>query len=173
MSTAEAVSYGFETRRQASFVSTASSSNSSHRQESDTAKMNVRVLVLSLVHPDFLAPLYSVSRVLRDHGYLIDIFSFSSNAGGSISLPPQITLHDCGAHAGNVMQRLGARRHFRHSVSRFLRARSPVAIIASCPFSLLEAQRLARGVPLIYFAFELYDPALGSILRSPASRLRN
>lgn len=137
------------------------------------AAQPARVLVLSLVHPDFLAPLYSVSRVMRDEGYVVDIFSFSSKAGGTVSLPPEISLHDCGVHAGSAAQRLAARRRFRQAVARSVAEHVPAAIIASCPFSLLEARRVAHGVPVVYFAFELYDPSLGGILRSPASRLRN
>ena len=132
-----------------------------------------RVLILSLVHPDFLAPIYSVGRVLRDEGYLVDVFSFSSKAGGTVSLPPEITLHDCGLHGGSLAQRMAARRRFRHSVAEYVNAHPPEVVIASCPFSLLEAQRAAPNIPLVYFSFELYDPALGSAFRSPASRLRN
>jgi hypothetical protein len=129
--------------------------------------------VLSLVHPDFLAPLYSISRVLRDEGYLVDIFSFCSHAGGAVSLPPEVTLHDCGTHGGTASQRLAARRRFRQAVSLFVAKRQPAAIIASCPFSLLEARRFACGAPIVYFAFELYDPSLGTFFRSPASCMRN
>lgn len=132
-----------------------------------------RVLVLSLVHPDFLAPLYSISRVMRDEGYRVDIFSFRSKAGGKVALPPEITLHDCGVHGGSAAKRLAARRRFRQAVACSVAEQAPAAIIASCPFSLLEARRNARGVPVVYFAFELYDPSLGGALRSPATWLRN
>jgi len=159
-------------RRPRGTMSTTVSGEAHLRQGQHSAKP-ARVLVLSLVHPDFLAPIYSISRVLRDEGYLVDIFSFSSKAGGAVSLPVEITLHDCGVHAGSAMQRLAARRRFRTAVSEYVDAHAPDAIIASCPFSLLEAQRVAPNIPLVYFAFELYDPALGSLLRSPASRLRN
>lgn len=153
-------------------MSTTVSGDTRRRQGQRPAKA-ARVLVMSLVHPDFLAPLYSIGRVLRDKGYLVDVFSFSSKAGGTVSLPPEITLHDCGIHGGSLKQRLAARRRFRRSVADYTDAHAPDAIIASCPFSLLEAQRVALGIPLVYFSFELYDPALGSVLRSPASRLRN
>lgn len=143
------------------------------RQSPNPIEPRTRVLVLSLVHPDFLAPLYSISRVMRDEGYLVDIFSFSSNAGGTVSLPPEITLHDCGVHGGSAGQRLAARRRFRQAVDRYVAEHAPVIVISSCPFSLLEARRVARGAPVVYFAFELYDPSLGGVLRSPASRLRN
>lgn len=142
-----------------------------HALSADQSRL--RILILSLVHPDFLAPLYSISRVMRDEGYLVDIFSFSSKAGGTVSLPPEITLHDCGPHAGSTRQRLAARRRFRQAVDRYISEHAPVTVISSCPFSLLEARRVARGVPVVYFAFELYDPSLGGVLRSPASRLRN
>ena len=154
-------------------MSTAVPVDSGPQHESLRIRRARRILVLSLVHPDFLAPLYSISRVMRDEGYFVDIFSFRSKAAGTPALPPEVTLHDCGVHAGSAAQRLAARRRFRQAVERFLDAHAPAAIIASCPFSLLEARRVARGVPVVYFAFELYDASLGGVLRSPASWLRN
>lgn len=154
-------------------MSASTPTNVTARHALNAAKQRRRVLVLSLVHPDFLAPLYSISRVMRDEGYHVDIFSFSSKAGGTVSLPAEITLHDCGIHGGSTGQRLSARRRFREAVARSVAEHAPAAIIASCPFSLLEARHVARGVPLVYFAFELYDPTFGSLLQSPASRLRS
>lgn len=133
-----------------------------------------RALMLSLVHPDFLAPLYSMAQVLGDNGMRVDIFSFSSKAGGRPVLPPEIVLHDCGRHAGTLSQRVTARRSFRRAVRNAVRTDRPQLVIASCPFSLLLACEVAGAtIPVLYFSFELYDADWAGLLRSPASTMRN
>ena len=42
------------------------------------------ILFLTLVHPDFLPPVYSMADVLVSKGYNIDIFTFESNAPNSL-----------------------------------------------------------------------------------------
>jgi len=132
------------------------------------------VLILSLVHPDFLAPLYSISQVLRDHGHFVDLFCFSSPAKGKVELRKGITIHDYGAHAGNALQRYRQRRRLALGARDWMAAHQATAVFASCPFSLLLGLRIAgRRVPVVYISFEVYEPRLTNVFRSPATTVRN
>lgn len=131
------------------------------------------VLVLSLVHPDFLAPLHAAAQFFAESGRSVEIVTFTSLAPGSANADgnPRITL--CGSHSGTVMERRAARRRFRAVAAE--RARQhPAMIIASCPYSYLEALRLAPpGVPVVYWVFELYETNARDGIRSPATAWRN
>ena len=140
---------------------------------SSTAGHGGGVLVLTLVHPDFLAPLHAAASVFAERGRSVDIVTFSSPAPPSPNgdANPRITV--CGAHSGSVMQRIAARRRFRLVAAERAQER-PAVIIATCPFSFLEALRLATpGVPIVYWAFELYETSARSVIRSPATVWRN
>jgi glycosyltransferase involved in cell wall biosynthesis len=132
------------------------------------------VLILSLVHPDFLPSVYALAQVIRDHGFASTIASFTSLASGRYDPGPGITMVDCGPHAGSSADRSRARRRFRATAARLFEER-PVALIAVCPFSYLEALRLARrrSTPVLYFVEEIYEVSLPMLLRSPLSGLRN
>lgn len=132
------------------------------------------VLILSLVHPDFLAPVYSLAQVLRDEGFAPTIVSFSSLATGRYDPGPGITMIDCGPHAGSSAERRRARRRFRNEAERQF-GRGPVALIATCPFSYLEALRLGErtSTPVVYYVEELYEVSAHALLRSPLTGLRN
>jgi hypothetical protein len=69
-----------------------------------------RALVLSLVHPDFLPSVYSLSFVLRNAGYGVDVVSFSSPVSVTHELGNGIALVDAGPHAGSSQARASARR---------------------------------------------------------------
>jgi hypothetical protein len=133
------------------------------------------VLLLSLVHPDFLAPVYSLAQVLRDRSYAPTILSFSSFAPGRYDPGPDITMVDCGPHAGSSADRRRARRRFRSMAERVFAEIRPIALIATCPFSYLEALRLApdRDPPVVYFVEEIYEVSVRALLRSPLTGLRN
>jgi glycosyltransferase involved in cell wall biosynthesis len=131
------------------------------------------VLFLSLVHPDFLPSIYALAQVIRDSGYLPTIVSFSSLGPGNFDPGPKIEMVDCGSHVGTFFDRRDARARFRVVSEKASRRLNPVAIIASCPFSYLQALRIARGRPVIYFVEEIYETALRQFVRSPLSIFRN
>jgi hypothetical protein len=131
------------------------------------------VLFLSLVHPDFLPSIYALAQVIRDSGYLPTIVSFSSLGPGNFNPGPKIEMVDCGSHVGTFFDRRDARARFRVVSEKASRRLNPVAIIASCPFSYLQALRIARGRPVIYFVEEIYETALRQFVRSPLSIFRN
>jgi hypothetical protein len=133
-----------------------------------------RILFLSQVHPDFLAPIYSISRSLHERGYEIDIFSYASPAGEGEALEENIRLHVCGQNGGSMLERVRTRRQYRRQVGDWLRQHTPRAILAACPFSYLEALHFAKGrIPVVYVSFETYDSDLLHFWTSPASQVRN
>jgi hypothetical protein len=90
------------------------------------------ILLLSLVHPDFLAPVYSLSQVLCESGFRPTILSFSSLASGRYHPGAGITMVDCGPHAGSAGERRRARRTFREMAERTFSELAPAAVIATC-----------------------------------------
>ena len=131
------------------------------------------VLILSLVHPDFLAPLHAAAQFFAESGRSVEIVTFTSLVPESVNggANPRITL--CGSHSGTVMQRRAARRRFR-AVAAERGRQHPAVIIASCPFTFLEALRIAPpGVPVVYWVFELYEASARDGIRSPATTWRN
>lgn len=81
---------------------------------------------------------------------------------------------DCGPHAGSGRARRRARKRFRETAERIYAELQPRAIVATCPFSYLEALRLARGrTPVIYFVEEIYEVNARAFFRSPLTGIRN
>jgi len=131
------------------------------------------VLMLSLVHPDFLPSLYAIAGVLRDGGHRVEMVSFSSPLPASTP-EAGIIVHDCGQHGWTFGDRLRARSRFREKVAELVRTRSPVGIHTACPFTFLEGVRWqSPRVKVIYHSYELYDDSLAGFLRSPGTTRRN
>ena len=133
-----------------------------------------RALLLSLVHPDFLPSVYSLSFVLRDRGHNVHVVSFSSPAQGQPDLGGGIVMHDCGPYHGSTAARARARRRFSAMAADVAAEHPPAVIIATCPFSFLEATRIRpRQTPVVYYMLETYDVGWGDLLRSPLTTLRS
>ena len=132
------------------------------------------VLMLSLVHPDLLPSVHALSLVLRDAGYAPTIASFSSPVPGRYVAGHGVQLIDCGSHAGSFRARSRQRGEFRAQARRAFDALRPIALIATCPFSYLEALHLSGGdVPVIYMVQEIYTFGAADMRRSPVSSVRN
>src|SRR5687768_2444526 len=99
------------------------------------------ILVLSLVHPDFLPPLHAAAQFFAESGRSVEIVTFESPAPPSPNGGANPRFIVCGSHSGTAMQRVSARRRFRAIAAERAR-RKPAAIIAACPFSFLEALRV-------------------------------
>ena len=132
------------------------------------------VLYLSLMHPDFLAPIYSVAQVLTDEGYAVRVVSFDSPAPGRFPPGAGIQMTGCGAYGGSLRQRARARARFRQAVRSLVESQRPSVVITACPFSYLEALRLVpKRTPIIYHAFETYAASPKEFRHSPLTTLRN
>ena len=135
---------------------------------------NNKILLLTLVHPDFLPPVYATAQVLRDLGYDIHILTFESYVPAQIELGSNINLESVGRHHGiSTMQRLSLRRRFR-SRARQITADGTIAVISFCPFSFKVGFSLrTSSVPLLYIALEIADFRMKVFMKSPLSAFRN
>ena len=72
-----------------------------------------KLLLLTLVHPDFLPPVYACAQVLRDEGYAIHILTFDSFVPANLELGSDITIECVGKHHGiGLKQRLQLRNKY-------------------------------------------------------------
>jgi glycosyltransferase involved in cell wall biosynthesis len=131
------------------------------------------VLMLSVVHPDYLPSLYALSTVLQRHGYSAHLFCFASTAKPS-ALWARTNLHVCGDHRGGVLSRWRARQLLLRKADDWRREHHPAALLATCPFTLAAALDMARSkTPVVYLAYETYEVRLREMVGSPLSWLRS
>jgi glycosyltransferase involved in cell wall biosynthesis len=134
---------------------------------------NKKILLLTLVHPDFLPPVYAVGQVLRDLGFNIHILTFDSFVPAELDLGKNIEVESVGKHYdANILGRLQLRNKFEKR-ARQLVAEKPIAIISFCPFSFNCGLKIKNGIPLAYIVLEIADFVLPVFLHSPLSNLRN
>jgi hypothetical protein len=132
-----------------------------------------KILLLTLVHPDFLPPVYAVAQVLRDLGYQINILTFDSFVPAEFDLGNNITLESIGKHYDvNTVQRINLRTKFMKRAKK-LTEEHPLAIISFCPFSFNCGLKIKNKIPLIYIALEIADFIFPDFLKSPLSFYRN
>ena len=136
---------------------------------------NKKILLLTLVHPDFLPPVYAVGQVLRDLGYNIHILTFDSFVPAELNLGNNIELESVGRHYdANTVERIKLRNKFTKRAMQ-IAAEKSFAVISFCPFSFHTGIILKSKfkIPLIYHALELSDFKLHVFLKSPLSNYRN
>jgi hypothetical protein len=134
---------------------------------------NRKILLLTLVHPDFLPPVYAVAQVLRDLGYQIHILTFDSFVPAELNLGNNIELESLGKHYDvNTIERIKLRNKFMKR-ARTLSYENLQAIISFCPFSFNCGIKIKNKTPLIYIALEISDFVFQDFLRSPLSFYRN
>lgn len=135
---------------------------------------NNKILLLTLVHPDLLPPVYAVAQSLRDLNYNIHILTFDSFVPSSqYSLGNNINLQSAGRHFdANTVGKLKLRRKFV-AIARELVKSSVAAIITFCPFSYYCGLKIKNNTPVAYLALELSDFDYSGLRRSPLSSYRN
>jgi len=132
-----------------------------------------KILLLTLVHPDFLPPVYAIGQVLRDQGYAIHILTFDSYVPSEFDLGPGIEVESVGKHHGvGLAERLKLRRKYTKRAKQ-LADEKPLAIIAGCAFTFLCGLKIKGKTPLIYHAIEVADFIIGLFLKSPISHFNN
>jgi glycosyltransferase involved in cell wall biosynthesis len=140
-----------------------------------TETNNKKILLLTLVHPDFLPPVYAVAQVLRDEGFNIHILTFDSFVPSEFDLGNNIVLESAGRHydAGTA-ERIKLRNKFTKRALQLAKDKT-TAVITFCPFSFHTGIiiKTTCKLPLIYHALELSDFRLGVFLKSPLSNYRN
>ncbi len=134
---------------------------------------NGKILLLTLVHPDFLPPVYAVAQVLRDQGYSIHILTFDSFVPAELDLGSNIELESVGPHYKvNTIKRMKLRNNFLIRAKEITQE-NPSLIITFCPFSFNCGLIIKNKIPLIYIALEISDFVLPDFLKSPLSFYRN
>ncbi len=134
---------------------------------------NNKILLLTLVHPDFLPPVYAVAQVLRDEGYDIHILTFDSYVPAALDLGPGIQLESVGKHHGvPFSERLKLRRKYTSRAGE-LAGEKPLAIISFCAFTYLCGLKVKGNTPLIYHALEVADFIMPLFMKSPLSHFNN
>jgi Glycosyl transferases group 1 len=132
-----------------------------------------RILLLSLVHPDFLPPVYAVAQVLRDCGYKIHILTFESLKPGELDLGADIDVDVVGKmHGVGLKQRLQLRKKYISSATASA-ASNCKCIISFCSFSYLCGLKIKGALPLIFIKLESHDFRSKDLLRSPLSAFEN
>jgi len=132
-----------------------------------------KILLLTLVHPDFLPPVYAVAQVLRDLAYDIHILTFDSFVPAEIDLGRNIVVESVGRHYDvKTLERIQLRNSFLLRAQALV-AEGPVCIISFCPFSFNTSLRIKRDIPIIYIALEIADFVFNDFLKSPLSFYRN
>ena len=130
------------------------------------------ILLLTLVHPDFLPPVYAVAQSLRDLGYYIHILTFESFVPAELKLGNNIVLESIGKHYNaNTLQRLQLRNKFTKRAQE-LANEDTLSIISFCPFSFHSGLAIKKKIPLIYIALEIADFSLPQLLKSPFSNYK-
>src|SRR6202012_1463755 len=72
-----------------------------------------KILLLTLVHPDFLPPVYAIAQVLRDLGYHIHILTFNSIVPATLDIGPNIEIELIGKHSeSGTIERIKLRNKF-------------------------------------------------------------
>jgi hypothetical protein len=134
---------------------------------------NKKILLLTLVHPDFLPPVYAAGQVLRDLGYHIHILTFDSYVPAQLDLGANIELETVGKHHGATFsERMKLRNQFKKRAQQ-IAADRPAAIISFCPFSFLCGLKIKGNIPFAYIALEIADFRWEIFARSPMSGFRN
>ncbi len=132
-----------------------------------------KILLLTLVHPDFLPPVYAAAQVLRDTGFDIHIITFDSFVPASFDVGDNIQIETLGRHYdASFTQRLQFRKKFIRRAADVV-GEAPVAIIAFCPFSFHCGLEIKKKIPLLYIALEVADFSIGSVINSPLTSYRN
>ncbi len=137
------------------------------------AKQRKKLLLLTLVHPDFLPPVYAIAQTLRDFNYDVHILTFDSlvpsdfNPGAHISVEPLGQHHKVG-----TLERFKLKGKFSGRVKQLVND-APQAIIAFCPFSYLQAIKHHGEIPVCYVAMEIANYSFEGFKRSPFTQLGN
>jgi glycosyltransferase involved in cell wall biosynthesis len=137
------------------------------------ASVPKKLLLLTLVHPDYLPPVYAMAQVLRDEGYDIHILTFDPFGPSQPQLGERITIESVGKHHGiGLVQRLAIRRRYTARAASLVAA-GTTAIVSFCAFTLLCGLKVQGRVPLAYHSLELSDFSWATLRRSPLSQINN
>jgi hypothetical protein len=132
-----------------------------------------KILLLTLVNPDFLPPVYAVAQVLRDLGFDVHVLTFDSFVPAEFDVGKNITIEPMGRHYdAGLIKRLVLRHKFFKRAKELVSG-GPISIITFCPFSFQCGLKIKKNIPLIYITLEMADFKFPQFFRSPLSNYRN
>ncbi len=131
-----------------------------------------RLLLMTLVHPDFLPPVYATAQSLRDLNYDITIVTFDSFVPAPVELGDNISVETQGKHHNvPLKQRMALRSKFKKYAQQKLGEGGFKAIIAFCPFSYNTGVQIKGNIPLMYYAMEIANFTIADLKRSPLTAI--
>lgn len=131
-----------------------------------------RLLLMTLVHPDFLPPVYATAQSLRDLNYDITIITFDSFTPAPVDLGDNITVEPQGKHHNvPLKQRMALRSKFKKHAQQKLNEGGFKAIITFCPFSYNTGVQIKGSIPLMYYAMEIANFTITDLKRSPLTAI--
>jgi hypothetical protein len=131
------------------------------------------ILLLTLVHPDFLPPVYAIAQVLRDYGYNIHILTFDSPVPANLDIGDNIAMELMGKHhEANALDRIRLRIKFIKRAKQLCDEHT-LSIITFCPFSFQCGFKIKKNISLMYIALEIADFTTREFLKSFLSNYRN
>jgi hypothetical protein len=146
--------------------------NSDSAHQTSMQQNREHLLFLTLVHPDFLPPVYATAQSLRDEGYSIEIVTFDSFTPADVELGDNIKVTPLGKHHNVPLKaRMALRSKFKAYAQQQLKSRRVKAIVAFCPFSFNTAISIKGNVPVIYYTMEISDYTVANFKRSPLSTM--
>ncbi len=132
-----------------------------------------KALLLTLVHPTYLPPVYALAQVIRDNGWDVHILTFDGDQHSTPALGSGIRLESVGRHAGlSLMGRLKIRSVYKKRAHELLTDRD-MPVLSFCAYSYLVMAGLPSGGARVYHALELSDFLWRSLRRSPLSQINN
>lgn len=135
------------------------------------SQLGKKILLMTLVHPDFLPPVYATAQCLRDLNYDITILTFDSFTPSDDPISEGIKIESIGKHHDvGIMERLKLRRKFANRAQQLAEER-PIAILSFCTFSFITSLKFKSLSKLIYIALEVADFNWAGLMTSPLSQL--
>jgi hypothetical protein len=132
-----------------------------------------KILLLTLMHPVSLPPVYAIGQVLRDEGYVVDIISFENAKPDDFNPGAGITMHNLGRYHGQSdYSKWKLRNTFAVHAKKNVTAQTR-AIISFCSFSYIKALKVANGLPVYHIALEVADYNIPRYLQSFLSTYNN
>jgi hypothetical protein len=132
-----------------------------------------KILLLTLVHPAFLPPVFAMAQVLKADGYEVTILTFDPHIATEVPDEEGIVLESVGKHHGiGLLQRIKIRRRYSARAKQIV-ADNTTAILSFCAFTYLCGLKIRQQRPHIYHALEMADFIWKSLPRSPLSQINN
>lgn len=132
-----------------------------------------KILLLTLVHPISLPPVFATAQVLRDEGYEIEILSFDHVTSDSFHPGEGITIKTLGLYQKqSLSRRLSLQLAFIKETRKHVTGNT-VAVFSFCAFSFYAALKTSKNSPVFHISLEIPDYSFKRLVNSPLSTFYN